>query len=35
MTDFIEYSTTIYGTPVSKEITEYEFKRLLDKFKNK
>lgn len=35
MANFIEYSTTIYGTPVSKEITEYEFKRLLDNFKNK
>jgi hypothetical protein len=35
MTDFIEYSTTVHGTPVSKEITEYEFQRLLDKFKNR
>ena len=35
MTHFIEYSTTVHGTPVSKEITEYEFQRLLDKFKNR
>ena len=34
MANFIEWATTSYGTPVSKEVTEYEFKRLLDKFKD-
>jgi hypothetical protein len=34
MKDFIEYSTTVYGTPVTKDMTEYQFKELLKKFKS-
>jgi hypothetical protein len=33
MENFIEFSTTMYGSPVTKDMTEYEFKRLLDRFK--
>ena len=34
MKDFIEYSTTIYGTTVTKDMTEYQFRELLNKFKS-
>jgi len=34
MKDFIQYSTTVYGTPVSKDMTEYQFRELLKKFKS-
>ena len=34
MKDFIQYSTTIYGTPVTRDMTEYQFKQLLKKFKS-
>ena len=32
--DFTEFTTRMYGTPVTRDMTEYQFQKLLDKFRD-